>query len=372
MSNHWNKDFRAARRPRPRPAESHVTKAAVMGQSCSVSSRLFWFAISNITQSNAGANWRLFCCDIQMPESFSSDMFQLSARLLQGFFNEKGFFVDREHFLPTCHDKHDLVAHFLLIFVVSHCGLIETINPTDCTRARITVQCTWVPIWAGYVSVIAAQYLPCPLKTGSLHWLRSSISPHTLGSHETWVGRVWISLSDVSTCQPPHPRTGLWTLMTDNVTSFVPNQSRRQTQRQRSTDSDCALPGLNPCQYSCVCGMIPHFPVAPAGCTWLLVSPIQCWVPSVMFWLTSMSRRSSEYQVPVPDQVSTNDRARCQAPHVTPCHTQTLTALVSSLRNFPSCQWYNFPLVLSLLQDLARTYSAGKKLSGSCLTTKDG
>ena len=29
--------------------------------------------------------------------------------------------------------------------------------------------------------------------------------------------------------------------------------------------------------------MIPHFPVAPADYTWLLVPPIQSWVPSVMF-----------------------------------------------------------------------------------------
>ena len=130
------------------------------------------------------------------------------------------------------------------------------------------------------------------------HWLSSSIS----SSHSplAWDGE-WAGAGcdcQMSAHVPP-------TLIMSHVTSFVPNQSRLQTWRQLRNVLSVTLHLLlllswvhAPCKYSCVCGMIPHFPVAPADYTWLLVPPIQSWVPSVMFWLTSMSRRSPEYQVP--------------------------------------------------------------------------
>ena len=175
------------------------------------------------------------------------------------------------------------------------------------------------------------------------HWLSSSIS--------SYHSRRGQGLGVIVRCHHMSARTGHW----DNVTcphhlSPISPDSRHRETCQKCTVSDSALPPtvLNPCQYSCVCGMIPHFPGAPAGSTWLLVPPIQSRVPSVMFWLTSMSRRSPEYQVPhsalISFRLMTEAGARLLTWHSVMCHTQTLAALVSSLRNFPSWQWYNFPL----------------------------
>ena len=111
---------------RPRQAGSHVTKAAVMGQSeVRVSSRLFWFAFSNITQSNAGANWRLFCQNIQTPESFSSE--KVVSKVATRLHWERLLYGNWT--LPSLMSwLNMLVAHLFCIFVVPHCRLIKLIN----------------------------------------------------------------------------------------------------------------------------------------------------------------------------------------------------------------------------------------------------
>ena len=291
-----------------------------MGQSeVRVSSRLFWFAFSNITQSNAGANWRLFCQNIQTPESFSCEkvVSKVATRLLW----ERLLYGNWT--LPSLMSwlKH-LVAHLFCIFVVPHCRLIKPINPLI-VQEPVSQGVHWSANLGRVcaVSVIATEYLPCPLKTGSrIDWAPplAPIIPR--------VGRGWVWLSDVTTCQPALD-TEIMSHVTCMSTSFVSNQSRHRETFQKCTVSDSALPPtvLNPCQYSCVCGMIPHFPVAPAGSTWLLVPPIQSRVPSVMFWLTSMSRRSPEYQVPhsalISSRLMTEAGARLLTWHCVMCHT---------------------------------------------------
>ena len=58
------------------------------------------------------------------------------------------------------------------------------------------------------------------------------------------------------------------TPLTDNVTSFVSNQSRRD-------NPEVALHWLSPCQHYGVCAMTPHFHVPPTDRPWLLLAPVQ-------------------------------------------------------------------------------------------------
>ena len=243
------------------------------------------------------------------------------------------------------------MAHLFCIFVVPHCRLIKPINPLI-VQEPVSQGVHWSANLGRVCGVSNCDRIfAMSIENRFPHWLSSSIS--------SYHSRRGQGLGVIVRCHHMSARTGHWDNVTCHMYVHIICLQSVQTQRDISevycqwlcTSSHCPK---SMSVFLCLWNDSPF----PCRSRWLHLAPRASHSEPgpICHVLTDFHVQAISW-IPSPtlssDQFPPNDRGWCQAAHVTHCvmcHTQTLAALVSSLRNFPSWQWYNFPLFCPILK----------------------